>query len=549
MEQTLSEREVSAALQGLVAIKPTSQTQVPILGRHGSIAGNPSYQQIGQLWPGLLEIDTLSHSAAESVSWQQRLSALRAPQYGPLPTFPLLPAGRMGSLNDPFRQLEQDLGMGHNTSSLLSSFAGFDPSTIQRQVAEKSAYQTHSNDPIHQQRAAIPIVSGMSSCSEDAATRKLIDQLSQSRRNDIPEVVRQLTESKKSTTTVNSCFADVLHGTAAPSRSRGINASLRNRVDMVAAPIATVEDRNVPASFGKVQVCAVQLNMRKPGESILESTQNAIRKIEAVVNERRNNNQDAVDLFVLPELSPVGYNEDTFQNLMPSNRKIQDMYREVDVAFASTARKLQTYICYGTIGWNDTGYLFIRQNLMDFTGALVAEYDKIHPCDYGDCAETRFFTAGSAKQKPVFSIHGIRFGILICADMRFPNLCQRLVRDEGVDVLLQPAAFARDCSFRTWRSFRETRAVENSVYFVGVNYAGKDYGETSICPPWVDEENEPLVLETEEDHLIATIERSVLSHVRSTMPFYKHLIQGTCCFNNNSEPASGSERSSVPSQT
>jgi predicted amidohydrolase len=90
-------------------------------------------------------------------------------------------------------------------------------------------------------------------------------------------------------------------------------------------------------------------------------------------------------------------------------------------------------------------------------------------------------------------------------------------------VLLQPAASTRDVSYRTWKSFRETRAVENSVYFIGVNYASEAFGETSVVPPWVDESHEPLVLGTAEGFLLGRIQRSELNSVRTSMPFYRQL--------------------------
>jgi predicted amidohydrolase len=38
--------------------------------------------------------------------------------------------------------------------------------------------------------------------------------------------------------------------------------------------------------------------------------------------------------------------------------------------------------------------LTIRQVVVDGTGSVICMYDKIHLCDYGDCAETRYFVAG-----------------------------------------------------------------------------------------------------------------------------------------------------------
>lgn len=253
----------------------------------------------------------------------------------------------------------------------------------------------------------------------------------------------------------------------------------------------------------------------------MESLQRALVAMTRVASSKK------VDLFVLPELAPVGYSEDTFARYLPSTPQLQAVFCQIDQAFANQARILRAYICYGTIGWKhqaDGSLAFtIRQNVLDRNGQLVAAYDKMNLCDYGDCAETRFFQAG--PRTPVsFAVDGFRFGLLICADMRNPTLSRTLARDHKVDVLLQPAAFARDVSFRTWKSFRETRAVENSCYFIGVNYAGDNHGETSAVGPWVDESHEPLVLGTSEGYLLERIQRSTLNSVRTSMPFYRQLL-------------------------
>lgn len=253
---------------------------------------------------------------------------------------------------------------------------------------------------------------------------------------------------------------------------------------------------------------------------------------------------EAVDLFVLPELSPVGYSEDTFARYLPITPANQAMYQEFDRFFQIAARNLNTYICYGTIGWsferqqrpganNSSPRLFIRQIVVDRLGTQVACYDKTFLCDYGVCAETRFFQTGPASHPTSFQVYSrdrscsFRFGLLICADMRDPGLSRRLTADaeHRVDCILQPAAFARDCSFRSWSSFRETRAVENSIFWIGVNYSGMDFGESSIVPPFVDEEHEPITLGCDEGYLIGRITRSALDHVRMSMPFYRNLLE------------------------
>jgi len=109
--------------------------------------------------------------------------------------------------------------------------------------------------------------------------------------------------------------------------------------------------------------------------------------------------------------------------------------------------------------------------------------------------------------------------------MRNLSLTRTLAsKAHNCDVILQPAAFSRDISFRTWKSFRETRAVENSVYFVAVNYAGEYYGDTAFVRPWVDENNEPEVLGTEEGFLVKDVKRDALARIRTEFPYYEQLM-------------------------
>jgi nitrilase len=243
-----------------------------------------------------------------------------------------------------------------------------------------------------------------------------------------------------------------------------------------------------------------------------------------------------IDLVVLPELCPLGYSEDTFARYLPSTPETQKILEEIDLEFQAAAVRWSVAVCYGTIGRESKGIVaengdesqsatehsyFIRQAVIGPGGESLASYDKIHLCDYGDCAETRFFRPGSSAVS--FSLNGWKFGVMVCADIRYPMLSRQLVRDHGVDVLLQPACFIRDISFRTWKSFRETRAVENGVYFAAGNYAGREFGEASLVPPWVDEDHEPQVLGTEECCLVARLDKRALNKARDELPFHRHV--------------------------
>ena len=305
-------------------------------------------------------------------------------------------------------------------------------------------------------------------------------------------------------------------------------------------------------------VSVVQPALRSAKQAPLEATQHVIdmmakeqqhvRNMPCQTHDEQHNGQiptaSSIDLFVLPELCPVGYSEDTFANYLPTTQKLKQMFCEIDSCFAQAAQAMQAHICYGTIGWkestdsNKKEEYFIRQVVVDPQGRCVCHYDKIHLCNYGACAETRFFTPGHtptsftiAKRSSTLSSSSVSswtLGIVVCADMRYGRFAHRLAQGHGADIILQPACFERDCSFRTWQPFRETRAVENGVYWLAGNYAGNDYGEASCSPPWIDDDHEPAVLGRDETQLVVRLQKRELYEARTDLPFHQHLQQGAC---------------------
>jgi predicted amidohydrolase len=317
-------------------------------------------------------------------------------------------------------------------------------------------------------------------------------------------------------------------------------------ITILLAPIELDHNTKIMMMKEQLVIGIVQPGLRSDDESPLEATK---RICKMMIDRNEGVSSNKIDLFVLPELCPIGYLEDTFQKYLPINSQMKVMYQEVDEEMKQTARLCRSFTCYGTIGWDyvlEKERYYIRQNVIDPTGSLVASYNKIYLCDYGDCNETRFFTSGSIENASngIFICHGWKIGIIICADIRYPLLCRQLVLEgakhqnknesskslslsilDTCQVILQPACFSRDLSFRTWKSFRETRAVENSVYFVALNYAGSNYGESSITPPWVDENHEPIVCNTEPGIFESTLEKNAVKWAREEMPYYRFMIR------------------------
>ena len=108
-------------------------------------------------------------------------------------------------------------------------------------------------------------------------------------------------------------------------------------------------------------------------------------------------------------------------------------------------------------------------------------YRKIHPFQ----EERDVFKGGDAIT--LFNCSGIKVGVQICYDIRFPEVTRKLAL-EGAELVLIPAAFP-DPRSEHWNTLVRARAIENQLYVAAVNrigfgFDGKTYfGHSQIVDP------------------------------------------------------------------
>ncbi len=101
-------------------------------------------------------------------------------------------------------------------------------------------------------------------------------------------------------------------------------------------------------------------------------------------------------------------------------------------------------------------------------GTLAATYRKIHPFSFGD--ENRHYSGGD--DCPVFELDGVRAGLQICYDLRFPETFRRLSQ-RGAELVFVPANWpARRATH--WLTLLAARAIENQMIVCGINRVGHD---------------------------------------------------------------------------
>ena len=101
-------------------------------------------------------------------------------------------------------------------------------------------------------------------------------------------------------------------------------------------------------------------------------------------------------------------------------------------------------------------------------GEVKAFYDKMHLFSYYGANEGDYITEG--KNPLMVEIEGVKLGITICYDIRFPEIF-RAYRKAGADILVNLAAWGKSKKI-PWDSMTTARAVENQSYMVALTQTG-----------------------------------------------------------------------------
>ncbi|WP_019051590.1 carbon-nitrogen hydrolase family protein [Sphingobium xenophagum] len=133
-----------------------------------------------------------------------------------------------------------------------------------------------------------------------------------------------------------------------------------------------------------------------------------------------------------------------------------------------------------------------RSFLIDDTGAIRAQYDKIHLFDV-DLATGESWREssvyGPGEQVVAADTPWGRMGFSICYDMRFPDL-YRALTNAGATILLAPAAFTVPTGQAHWHVLLRARAIEAGCFVIATAQVGAHadgrvtYGHSLVVDPW-----------------------------------------------------------------
>lgn len=220
----------------------------------------------------------------------------------------------------------------------------------------------------------------------------------------------------------------------------------------------------------KLTVAAVQMNTQQDIENNLATIKSAISEASA----------QGAKLIVLPE------------NCCSMGRQFPtaERFEELSATLAGYAREQGIYLLAGTLPclYRPDGTAVpngrLRQVSLLFApdGKMVARYDKIHlftatvADKQGSYDEAATFEPGTQTVVAPIELNSSTYqlGMMVCFDLRFPALAQRL-RQAGADILSAPSAFTYMTGQAHWSLLLQARALDSQCMVIGAAQGGEHH--------------------------------------------------------------------------
>lgn len=218
------------------------------------------------------------------------------------------------------------------------------------------------------------------------------------------------------------------------------------------------------------------------------------------------------DVLVLPETWNTGF----FPKEELAALSDRDGQR-VKAEIGALAKEYRVNIVAGSVSNLRDGKVYNTAMVFDRTGQCIASYDKTHL--FTPMGEDDYFTPGDHLCR--FQLDGVQCGIIICYDVRFPELTRSLTVP-GLDVLFVVSQWPKVRTFHL-RTLTTARAIENQMFVVCCNSCGTAGetvygGNSAIIDPW----GELLAAAGEQEQkLTAQCALETLTQIRNTIPVFR----------------------------
>lgn len=171
--------------------------------------------------------------------------------------------------------------------------------------------------------------------------------------------------------------------------------------------------------------------------------------------------EERPDVVVLPESWDI-----SFLPRKATPELYENNYLRAIRQIGDLARSCNVNIVAGSVSRYADGRLYNTCCIFDRQGELIATYDKTHL--FTHVGEDKRYTRGESLC--MFTLDGIRCGVIICYDVRFPDLV-RSMSLEGMDVLFVVCQWPQ-ARIGLLQTLCAARAIENQMFVVCCDACG-----------------------------------------------------------------------------
>lgn len=261
----------------------------------------------------------------------------------------------------------------------------------------------------------------------------------------------------------------------------------------------------------KIKIAAIQMS------TVADKMEN-VRTVKTYLEKIKDENPDFV---ILPEMFCCPYQTENFP--IYAEKEGGPVWQQL----SGYAKQYGIYLIGGSMPEKDAeGNVYNTSYIFDREGKQIGKHRKVHLFDIDvkggqTFKESDTLTAGDSDT--VFDTEFGKIGVMLCFDIRFPELSRMMVND-GAKVIFAPAAFNMTTGPAHWELSFRTRALDNQIYMVGcapardVSAGYISWGHSIVTDPWgrvID------MLDEKKGILLAELDMDYEEQVREELPLLK----------------------------
>lgn len=261
----------------------------------------------------------------------------------------------------------------------------------------------------------------------------------------------------------------------------------------------------------KIKIAAIQMS------TVADKMEN-VRTVKTYLEKIKDENPDFV---ILPEMFCCPYQTENFP--IYAEKEGGPVWQQL----SGYAKQYGIYLIGGSMPEKDAeGNVYNTSYIFDREGKQIGKHRKVHLFDIDvkggqTFKESDTLTAGDSDT--VFYTEFGKIGVMLCFDIRFPELSRMMVND-GAKVIFVPAAFNMTTGPAHWELSFRTRALDNQIYMVGcapardVSAGYISWGHSIVTDPWG---RVTGMLDENEGILLAELDMDYEEQVREELPLLK----------------------------